>query len=53
MGLTLAACVTIGLLLGLWADASWGTSPVMLFVGLVVGCGAAGASVVAQIRRYL
>ena len=53
MGLAAAVCVGAGLLLGLWADSTWHTSPILLVVGLVLGLAAAAASVVAQIRKYL
>jgi F0F1-type ATP synthase assembly protein I len=53
MGLAAAVCVAAGLLLGLWADSAWHTSPILLVVGLVLGLAAAAASVVAQIRKYL
>ena len=53
MGMTVASCVAAGVLLGIWADSAWGTSPLMLFVGLLIGIGAGGASVVSQIRRFL
>ncbi len=53
MGTTAAACVAIGVVLGIWADDSWHTSPIFLVVGLVVGVAAAVTSVVGQIRRYL
>jgi F0F1-type ATP synthase assembly protein I len=53
MGLAAAVCVGAGLLLGLWADSAWHTSPILLVVGLVLGLAAAAASVVAQIRKYL
>jgi ATP synthase protein I len=53
MGLSAAVCVGIGVVLGLWADSAWHTAPVLLLVGMALGLGAAVASVVSQIRRYL
>jgi hypothetical protein len=53
MGLAAAVCVGVGLLLGLWGDSAWHTSPVLLVVGLLLGLAVAAASVVAQIRKYL
>jgi ATP synthase protein I len=53
MGLSSAACVALGVFLGVWADRSWHTAPAFLVVGLVVGLVAAVAGVVAQIRQYL
>lgn len=51
MGMTMAVCVAIGLLLGLWADSALGTSPLFLFLGLLVGCAVAVAAVVKLVRR--
>ena len=53
MGMTVAACVALGVVGGIWADALLHTSPVLLFVGLLLGCVVAAASVVSQIRRFL
>ena len=53
MGLSLAACVGVGVVLGIWLDSVFHTSPALLFVGLVLGCAAAGLSLVAQVRRFL
>jgi F0F1-type ATP synthase assembly protein I len=35
-----AVSVPIAILLGYWADARFGTSPALLFVGVVIGFGA-------------
>ena len=53
MGLTLAACVSIGVVLGIVADSALGTSSILLFVGLLLGCAAAAGAVVSLVRRYL
>jgi F0F1-type ATP synthase assembly protein I len=53
MGTSIAACVAVGVGLGIWGDDTWHTSPALLVVGLVLGLAAAVASVVAQIRKYL
>lgn len=53
MGLSSAVPVAIGVVLGIWGDRTWHTAPALLVVGLLVGLGAATASVVAQIRKYL
>jgi F0F1-type ATP synthase assembly protein I len=53
MGTTAAGCVAAGVVLGIVADNHWHTSPALLIVGLVVGSGAAVASVVGQIKRFL
>ncbi len=53
MGMTLAVCVAVGVLLGIWADSAFGTSPIFLFLGLVAGCGLAAVSLVSLVRRNL
>ena len=53
MGMSVAGCVAVGVVLGIWADSTLHTAPLLLFVGLLLGCLAAGASVVSQIRRFL
>ena len=53
MGLTVAACVALGVLGGIWADALLHTAPILLFVGLLLGCSVAATLVVSQIRRFL
>lgn len=41
------------MVLGIWADDSFGTSPLCLVIGLVLGCLAATATTVTMVRRYL
>ena len=53
MGTTIAACVAVGVGLGIWADSTWGTSPAGLLIGIVLGTVAAVVSVVQQVRRFL
>jgi ATP synthase protein I len=53
LGMTIAVTVGIGVVLGIWADSAFGTSPIFLVIGLVLGCVAAAASTVALVRRYL
>jgi F0F1-type ATP synthase assembly protein I len=53
MGMTVASCVALGVIVGIWADARLHTAPIFLFVGLLLGCVVAAASVVSQIRRFL
>ncbi len=53
MGLSAAACVGVGLGLGLLVDGAAGTAPVFLLVGLALGLAAAAFSVIKQIRTYL
>jgi F0F1-type ATP synthase assembly protein I len=53
MGITIAVTVGIGVLLGIWADNAWGSAPLWLVIGLVLGTVAAVVSVKQQIRRFL
>jgi F0F1-type ATP synthase assembly protein I len=53
MGLTVAITVGIGVFLGIWADNEWGSAPLWLVIGLVLGTVAAVVSVVQQVRRFL
>jgi F0F1-type ATP synthase assembly protein I len=53
MGTTVAACVAVGVVLGILVDGRLHTSPAFLLVGLMLGLGAAVATVVAQVRRFL
>jgi F0F1-type ATP synthase assembly protein I len=53
MGLSAAALVAVGLVLGILADHALGTAPAFLLVGLALGLAMAAVSVVKQIRSYL
>ena len=53
MGMSVAGCVAVGVVLGIWADSTLHTAPLLLFEGLLLRCLAAGATVVSQIRRFL
>jgi F0F1-type ATP synthase assembly protein I len=53
MGLSVAGCVAVGVVLGILGDNQFHTAPWLLIVGLVLGVACAGASVTAQVRRYL
>lgn len=53
MGTTIAACVALGVFLGLWADRTWHTAPAGLLIGIVLGTAAAVVSVVQLVRRFL
>lgn len=53
MGTTIATCVAVGVVLGLWADNTWHTAPAGLLIGIVLGTVAAVVSVVQQVRRFL
>jgi F0F1-type ATP synthase assembly protein I len=53
LGMTIACTVGAFVALGIWADSSFGTSPLCLVIGLVLGCLAATATTVSLVRRYL
>jgi F0F1-type ATP synthase assembly protein I len=53
MGLSIAGCVAVGVVLGILVDRWLHTSPAFLVVGLVLGVGAAVSAVRAQVRTYL
>ncbi|MFY9782533.1 MAG: AtpZ/AtpI family protein [Acidimicrobiales bacterium] len=53
MGTTLASCLAVGVLLGLYIDHLWNVAPWGLLLGIVLGAVAAVASVVKLVRRYL
>jgi F0F1-type ATP synthase assembly protein I len=53
MGFAAAVLVALGVLLGLWLDSKFHTSPILLLLGLALGLFAAAMSVVKQIKTYL
>jgi ATP synthase protein I len=53
MGLSAAVCVGAGVVLGIWLDGTWHTSPALLVVGLLLGLGLGTFFVIGQIRKYL
>jgi F0F1-type ATP synthase assembly protein I len=53
MGISSGVLVAIGVVLGIWADSALHTSPILLFVGLILGCVVAVLSAIAQIRKFL
>jgi F0F1-type ATP synthase assembly protein I len=53
MGTTIAACLAVGVLAGLWVDHELGSAPAGLLIGIVLGTVAAVVSVVQQVRRFL
>ena len=53
MGTTIASCIAVGVLLGLYADHLWHCAPAGLLIGIVLGAVAAIASVVKLVRRFL
>lgn len=53
IGAVVAATLVAGILLGLLVDSLTGTTPLFLFVGLVLGLVAAGWYAVTTFRQYL
>ena len=53
MGTTVAIIIAVFVVLGIWADRSWGTAPWGLLIGIALGTVAAVVSVVKQVRRFL
>ena len=53
MGMTVAIIIGAFVVLGIWADRSWGTAPWGLLIGITLGTVAAVVSVVKQVRRFL
>lgn len=53
LGTTMAFTVAVFVVLGIWADSAFRTSPICLVIGIVLGCAAATASTVVLARRYL
>jgi F0F1-type ATP synthase assembly protein I len=53
MGTTVALIIAVFVVLGIWADRTWGTAPWGLLIGITLGTVAAVVSVVKQVRRFL
>jgi F0F1-type ATP synthase assembly protein I len=53
MGTTVALCVALGVIAGVWCDNAFHVAPAGLLVGIVLGVAVAVVSVIQQIRRYL
>ncbi|HUY16653.1 MAG TPA: AtpZ/AtpI family protein [Acidimicrobiales bacterium] len=53
MGTTIASCLAVGVVLGLWADHVWHSAPWGLLLGIVLGTVAAVTSVIKLVRRFL
>jgi len=53
MGTTIAGCLAIGVLAGLWFDHEVHSAPAGLLIGIALGTVAAVVSVVKQVRRFL
>ncbi|MGH9208875.1 MAG: AtpZ/AtpI family protein [Acidimicrobiales bacterium] len=53
IGMLNAACLGIGMVLGWLVDRALGTTPIFLFVGLLIGVGAGVVGSYFDIRKYL
>jgi F0F1-type ATP synthase assembly protein I len=53
MGTTIASCLAVGVVLGLWVDHVLRSGPWGLLLGIVLGTVAAVASVIKLVRRFL
>ena len=53
MGSTIAGCLAVGVVLGLYVDHTWHCAPLGLLIGIVLGTVAAVASVAKLVRRFL
>ncbi len=53
LGTTIATCLAVGVVAGLYLDHLWHLAPVGLLLGIVLGAVAAVASVVKLVRRFL
>jgi F0F1-type ATP synthase assembly protein I len=53
MGFSAAVMVALGVLLGLWLDSRFHTSPLFLLLGLALGLLGATMSVIKQIKTFL
>jgi len=53
LGLANAFCLVIGLVLGHYLDGRFGTAPVLVLVGLVLGLTLGAVGSFLEIRRYL
>ena len=53
MGISSAVIVALGVVVGILADGAFHTSPLFLFVGIVLGCALAVISAVTQVKRFM
>ncbi len=53
MGVSIALCIVVALLLGIWLDDVTHLSPLFTLVGLLVGIVFAVATAYAQIKKFL
>ena len=52
LGLRLAAPILIGVLAGAWLDGLFGTAPLLIFVGVLLGVGTSFYALYDVSRRY-
>jgi F0F1-type ATP synthase assembly protein I len=53
MGVSIALCITVGLVVGIWLDAVTHHSPWFTLIGLLVGIVLAVTTAYVQIKRFL
>jgi len=53
MGVSIALCVTVGLLVGIWLDGVSHLSPLFTLLGLLVGIVFAVVTAYVQIKKFL
>lgn len=53
LGTMVAIIIAVFVVVGIWADRTWGTAPWGLLIGITLGTVAAVVSVVKQVRRFL
>jgi Putative F0F1-ATPase subunit Ca2+/Mg2+ transporter len=53
MGVSIALCIVVGLVLGIWLDAATHLSPLFTLVGLLIGVAFAVVTAYVQIKKFL
>ena len=53
IGISLLVTTLVGVLVGYWADGQFGTLPVFVLVGFLVGAGAGTAMIYQLVSRFL
>lgn len=48
----LVGCILIGIFAGRWLDYKWGTEPLFLIIGLLLGIAAGTYAMIVSIRKY-
>jgi len=51
LGIEIASCVIVGVLLGLWADKSFNTRPLFLIIGVILGAIAGYLPVISLVKK--